>query len=170
MPVFADLPHANHDTTTPPPIPSLLAHTNARDGLQPIFASLVLLGYPIEKMRTPEHYRGAEDELSMEDNNTPAFNCRGIPGSANWSQHAFGRAIDINPLVNPSISAAGELQPKTVGKYLDRARTDQGMLRDGDPEVQLFADHGWTWGGKWRDPKDYQHFERPSPAGWLVES
>ena len=141
----------------------LVVHEDLVDDVQAIFAELLSIGYPIEKMRTPEHYPGAEDELSMEDNNTSAFNCRGIPGSAVWSQHAYGRAIDINPLINPSISASGKLEPTTAGKYVDRARTDPGLLHDGDPVVRLFAEHGWSWGGKWRDPKDYQHFERPSP-------
>ena len=141
----------------------LVVHKDLVDEVRAIFARLLSIGYPIEKVRTPEHYPGAEDELSMEDNNTSAFNCRGIPGSANWSQHAYGRAIDINPLINPSISGSGVLEPKTAGKYLDRARTDQGLLHDGDPVVQLFAEHDWAWGGRWRDPKDYQHFERPAP-------
>lgn len=125
------------------------------------FAELLRLRYPIEKIRTVQRYPGAEDELSMEDNNTSAFNCRGIPGSDSWSQHAYGRAIDINPLVNPYISASGELEPKTAGAYLDRGRTDPGLLHDGDPVVRLFVEHGWTWGGHWRNPKDYQHFELP---------
>jgi len=140
----------------------LVVNEDLVDDVRSIFAKLLSIGYPIEKMRTPEHYPGAEDELSMEDNNTSAFNCRGIPGSADWSQHAYGRAIDIDPLINPSISASGKLEPTTAGKYVDRARTDPGMLHDGDPVVRLFAEHGWAWGGKWRDPKDYQHFERPS--------
>ncbi len=140
----------------------LVVHQDLVDDVRTIFAALFSVGYPIEKMRTPEHYPGAEDELSMEDNNTSAFNCRGIPGSDNWSQHAYGRAIDINPLINPSVSTSGVLEPRTAGKFVDRSRTDRGMLHDGDPVVRLFAEHGWTWGGRWTNPKDYQHFERPS--------
>lgn len=66
---------------------------------------------PIEKIRAAADYPGAADELAMRDNNTSAFNCRGIPGSASYSQHAYGRAIDINPLVNPAVSASGTLEP-----------------------------------------------------------
>lgn len=141
----------------------LVVHEDLVNDVQAIFASLLSIGYPIERMQTPEHYPGAEDELSMEDNNTSAFNCRGIPGSSAWSEHAYGRAIDINPLINPYISASGRLEPTTAAEYLDRSRTDQGMLHDGDAVVQLFAEHGWAWGGHWQDPKDYQHFEHPSP-------
>lgn len=139
-----------------------VVHEDLVDDVRAVFDGLLAIGYPIERMRTPENYPRAEDELSMQDNNTSAFNCRGIPGSASWSEHAYGRAIDINPLINPSVSASGEFEPRTAGEYLDRSRTDQGLLHDGDPVVQLFAKQGWVWGGKWRDPKDYQHFERPS--------
>src|ERR1700739_772312 len=65
-----------------------------------IFEQLYRQRFPIEKIRTVDHYPAADDELSMEDNNTSAFNCRGIPGTNQWSQHAYGRAIDLNPLVN----------------------------------------------------------------------
>jgi hypothetical protein len=71
-----------------------------------IFEQLHQLRYPIEKIRAVNHYPGADDELSMEDNNTSAFNCRGIPGTRRWSQHAYGRAIDLNPLLNPYINRA----------------------------------------------------------------
>ena len=68
--------------------------------------------------------------------------------------------LAVNPLINPYISASGDLQPVTARAYLDRARTDQGMIRDGDVVVRTFAGHGWQWGGHWREPIDYQHFER----------
>ena len=122
------------------------------------FAELRRLGYPVDKVRAVVHYPGAEDELSMADNNTSAFNCRGIPGSSSWSQHAYGRAIDINPLVNPYIPGSGAFEPHNAGPYLDRSRDSKGMLRDGDPAVRVFTDRGWAWGGHWRSPKDYHHF------------
>ena len=125
-----------------------------------IFEQLHRLRYPIAKMRTVDHYPGAGDELSMEDNNTSAYNCRPLPRSDQPSLHAYGRAIDVNPLINPFIDSNGDLQPKTAAHYLDRSRTDPGMLHDGDPAVLVFTDRGWRWGGNWRTPKDYQHFER----------
>ena len=125
-----------------------------------IFEQLLRLRYPIEKMRMVDNYPGAEDELSMQDNNTSAFNCRGIPGSSRWSEHAFGRAIDLNPLLNPAVHQSGLLEPKNAAPYLDRNRKDPGLLHAGDPAVRVFTDRGWQWGGEWRDPVDYQHFER----------
>ncbi|BBZ74909.1 hypothetical protein MANY_02460 [Mycolicibacterium anyangense] len=125
-----------------------------------IFDDLLAQHYPIAKMQTAEHYRNADDELSMEDNNTSAFNCRPLPSGRAWSQHAYGRAIDVNPLINPYITKSGDLQPKTAAAYLDRTRADLGLLHAGDPAVRAFTDRGWTWGGSWHDPIDYQHFER----------
>lgn len=139
----------------------LIVHRDLVDQVAQVFAELRRMNFPMAKVQTVDHYPGAEDELSMRDNNTSAFNCRGIPGSGNWSQHAYGRAVDINPLLNPAVHADGWIEPSTAGPYLDRTRTDPGMLHDGDPAVRLFTDRGWTWGGHWQNPKDYQHFELP---------
>jgi hypothetical protein len=138
----------------------LVVNDDVVDDVIAIIDELRRIRYPIEKMQTVDHYPGAEDELSMQDNNTSAFNCRPLPGSAAWSLHAYGRAIDINPLVNPYIDAAGDLQPKTARPYLDRSRDDLGLLHAGDAAVRVFTDRGWRWGGNWRNPIDYQHFER----------
>ena len=125
-----------------------------------IFEQLLQLRYPIEKMHTVDTYPGADDELSMEDNNTSAYNCRDIPGTGRWSQHAFGRAVDLNPLLNPEIDQTGAIQPKNAEPYRDRNRTSPGILHAGDAAVRVFTDRGWRWGGGWPTPVDYQHFER----------
>jgi len=138
----------------------LIVHEDLAAEVVAIFEQLLQLHYPIEKVRTVDNYPGADDELSMEDNNTSAFNCRDIPGTGRWSQHAFGRAIDVNPLLNPEIDRTGAIQPKTAGPYLDRSRTDPGILHARDAVVRVFTDRGWRWGGDWRSPIDYQHFER----------
>jgi hypothetical protein len=140
---------------------ALIVHEDLVTEVIAIFEQLRQLRYPIEKIRAVNHYPGADDESSMEDNNTSAFNCRGIPGTRRWSQHAYGRAIDLNPLLNPYINRAGAFQPKNAAPYLDRNRSDPGLLHDGDPAVHVFTDRGWRWGGSWRTSVDYQHFERP---------
>jgi len=126
-----------------------------------VFEQLYEVRYPIDKIRTVDRYPGAADELSMQDNNTSGFNCRGIPGTVHWSEHAYGRAIDLNPLLNPFIDNAGVFEPANAAAYLDRDRTGPGILHEGDPAVLVFTDRGWQWGGSWRTPVDYQHFERP---------
>src|SRR4051812_28102478 len=138
---------------------ALIVNEDVAPDVVAIFKQLVELRYPIEKIRTADSYPGADDELSMEDNNTSAFNCRDIPGTGHWSLHAYGRAIDLNPLLNPEIDR-GAVQPKTAAPYLDRDRNDPGILHAGDPAVRVFTDRGWRWGGDWRSPVDYQHFER----------
>ncbi len=138
----------------------LIVHRDVVEQVIAIFADLYRIGYPIEKMRNVANYPGADDEASMRDNNTSAFNCRRIPGSGNWALHAYGRAIDVNPLLNPYIDDDG-VQPGNAGVYLDRDRIDPGVLHDGDPAVRAFIDRGWRWGGHWHSPIDYQHFELP---------
>ena len=138
---------------------ALVVHRDLTDEVVAVFAELLELRYPIERMRTVEIYPGAEDELSMRDNNTSAFNCRPLPGGTGWSRHAYGRAVDVNPLINPYIDGAGNLEPATAGDYLDRQRDDPGILRSDSPAVRVFTDRGWSWGGAWRSPIDYQHFE-----------
>jgi hypothetical protein len=136
----------------------LVVNADRVDELIKIFGQLYQMRYPIAKMLTPDHYVNADDELSMEDNNTSGYNCRDIPDTDRWSYHAYGRAIDINPLINPYHDVNG-VQPKNGGPYLDRTRRDPGLLRDGDQTVLAFTDRGWTWGGHWTDPIDYQHLE-----------
>lgn len=136
---------------------ALVVHRDVVDDVIAIFAELRRQRHPIAKMQTVDQYPGAEDELSMQDNNTSAFNCR--PLNSGWSFHAYGRAVDVNPLVNPYLDSSGDLQPKTAGPYLDRNRPAPGMLHAGDAAVRAFTDRGWRWGGAWRDPVDYQHFE-----------
>jgi hypothetical protein len=138
----------------------LIVHEDLVPDVIAIFERLYRLGYPVEKMQTVDHYADADDELSMEDNNTSAFNCRLIPDTDEWSPHAYGRAIDINTRLNPCLYASGYFEPRNAAAYLDRTRTDPGLLHIGDPAVHAFTDRGWRWGGEWTAPLDYQHFER----------
>jgi hypothetical protein len=140
----------------------LVVHKDVVSQVITIFEQLYRLRYPINKIRTVDHYPGAADEVSMEDNNTSAFNCRNLPGTNRPSQHSYGRAIDLNPLLNPAIDSTGAFQPKNASAYLDRSRrTDPGLLHGGDAAVRVFTDRGWGWGGYWTNPVDYQHFELP---------
>jgi hypothetical protein len=138
---------------------ALVVHRDLVADVIAIFEQLQRLRYPIAKMQTVDHYPGAEDELSMQDNNTSAFNCRLLPSGRDWSLHAYGQAIDVNPLLNPFVDSRGGIEPTTAGPYLDRDRAEPGMLHAGDPAVRAFTERGWRWGGDWQSPKDYQHFE-----------
>lgn len=125
-----------------------------------IFKELYEIEFPIEKMRLACEYDGV-DEMSMRDNNTSAFNDRPIAGGTGLSYHQLGRAIDINPLVNPYIRFSDNLLlPETAGEYLDRNLDVQGMIKEDSECVAIFKKYGWAWGGDWNSLKDYQHFEK----------
>ena len=112
--------------------------------------------FPIERMEPVDVYDG-DDDLSMAANNTSAFNCRPVTGGSSWSEHSYGSAIDVNPLVNPYVVGATVLPPEGA-VYADRYPDAPGMIHEGDVVVETFAAHGWVWGGTWSSPKDYQHF------------
>jgi hypothetical protein len=123
-----------------------------------VFHELYDQDFPIARMQLVDDYQGSDD-LSMEANNTSAFNCREVTGRPGvWSQHSYGGAIDINPVQNPYISSGGTVLPPAGVDYVDRSKDAPGMIHAGDCTVQAFADIGWYWGGAWTSPKDYQHF------------
>jgi hypothetical protein len=113
--------------------------------------------FPIRRMRLIDAY-GGSDRRSLRANNTSAFNCRFVAGSpGRWSQHAYGRAIDLNPVQNPYVSN-GVASPPSGQKFVDRSRRHPGMVRANGVVVRAFASVGWEWGGFWSRPTDYQHF------------
>jgi hypothetical protein len=114
-------------------------------------------GYPIARMQLVDVYR-ADDDASMAANNTSAFNCRPVAGTDSWSEHSYGRAIDLNPVQNPYVSSGGNVSPPSGARFADRSRQAKGMIHDGDGVVAAFAAIGWEWGGHWQSAKDYQHF------------
>ena len=124
-----------------------------------IFKELYLAKFPIARME-PIYLYDNDDDKSMLANNTSAFNCRektGLPGT--FSVHSYGRAIDINPLMNPYIKG-NVLLPATAQSYVDRNMAKPGMIIKDDIAYRAFISHGWTWGGDWTSLKDYQHFEK----------
>lgn len=123
-----------------------------------IFRQLYEEEYPIEKILLVDEY-GGDDELSMEDNNSSCFNFRPVAGTGHLSQHAYGRAIDINPLYNPYITSDGFV-PVNAGDYVDRSAENPYKIDRNDLCYRLFDERGFTWGGSWNSVKDYQHFQK----------
>ena len=140
----------------------LIVHKDVAQETSQIFRDLFRHGFLIEKMSPVENYKG-DDDMSMAANNTSAFNCRDVTGQpGKFSNHSWGRAIDINPLTNPYIKG-DKVLPPAGREYLDRTRAFPGsILGDGFAEKR-FKKAGWTWGGGWSDRQDYQHFEKPVP-------
>lgn len=128
-----------------------------------IMRELYANDYLIEKMLLIDEYN-ADDEASMQDNNSSAFNYRMIANTNTLSRHGMGMAVDINPRYNPYVvtNANGSvyISPENGLAYADRSKDFVGKIEAGDLCVKLFAEHGFSWGGYWSDPKDYQHFER----------
>jgi hypothetical protein len=128
-----------------------------------IFEELYDAEYPIERMVLIDEY-DADDNASMAANNTSAFNYRVIDdGSGRLSNHSYGLAIDINPLYNPyvrKIDAETVISPESGEEYADRTLDCRYYIREGDACYQAFTGHGFTWGGDWKNTKDYQHFQK----------
>ena len=125
-----------------------------------IFAKLYSAKYPIKKMRLVSDYH-ASDFQSIEADNTSAFNCRPVTGGKKWSNHSYGKAIDINPIENPYISRSGRISHQKSLKFRKRSHSiTKATILKGDLIVKLFKARGWRWGGDWRSIKDYQHFDK----------
>ena len=140
----------------------LICHKDIADDLLDIFRKLHEARYPIERMVLVDEY-DADDEASMQDNNSSAFNFRYISGTRSLSRHSRGMAIDINPLYNPYVRQRGGrtlVYPENAKTYADRAKAFPYKIVRNDLCVRLFKEHGFTWGGDWKNSKDYQHFEK----------
>ncbi len=134
----------------------LLVNRDVARTVRKVFQELFLLKFPIHSMRPAYEFEG-DDQRSMAANNTSAFNSRTVEGTHKWSQHAYGKAIDINPLINPYIKNGVVLPPQSR-PYVKRVNNVPGMIRAGSPVVEIFERNGWKWGGNWLNLKDYQHF------------
>ncbi len=134
----------------------LVVHRRWAEDVLDMFRRLYGRGFPIRRIRLVDRY-GADDRVSMRHDNTSAFNCRYVAGTTTWSQHAYGRAIDINPVENPYVDGS-RVSPRRGRRFLDRSDVRPGMIVEGDVVWRAFRRIGWGWGGDWRSPTDYQHF------------
>ena len=137
---------------------ALIANEDAVGDLVRVFRRLYAARFPIRRMRQIDAY-GGKDERSLAADNTAAFNCRYAvgPGPRRWSTHAYGQAIDVNPVENPYFES-GRVHPRAGRAYLDRSKVRPGMAVRGGLLVNAFAAVGWQWGGRWTGTPDYQHF------------
>lgn len=132
----------------------ILINKKVKNDVIEIFNIIKALKFPVEKVIPISMYNW-DDEKSMNDNNTSAFNLRNIRGTKTKSYHYYGLAIDINPLQNPQIKR-GVIFP-TKAEYNPNSA---GTLTKDSKIVKEFLKRGWSWGGNWRSQKDYQHFEK----------
>jgi poly-gamma-glutamate synthesis protein (capsule biosynthesis protein) len=120
-----------------------------------LFRRLWQLGFPIRHMRLVDDY-DASDDASMTADNTSAFNFRVISGTTLLSQHALGRAIDINPVENPW-RKPDRIVPAAGTAFADRTDIRPGMIVRPGPVVAALDEQGWEWGGDWRHAYDDHH-------------
>jgi hypothetical protein len=123
-----------------------------------VFATLYAKHFPIHSMVPESNFQG-KDPASMAADNTSGFNCRYAvaTGPKQWSVHAFGEAIDVNPVQNPYVFN-GVAQPIDGKAYVNRSDVRPGMAEVGGVLNDAFASVGWLWGGRWSASPDYQHF------------
>jgi hypothetical protein len=134
----------------------LIVHERVAREVVGVFRRLYVARFPIRRMVPVDAY-GGSDFRSIEADNTSAFNCRFVEGTRRWSEHAYGRAIDVNPIENPYV-ANGRTAHRASAPYLDRSGRRPGMAYEGGVLVRAFDAIGWGWGGRWRSVQDYQHF------------
>lgn len=144
-------------------IGEMVIHADHATDVVEVFRKLYDERWPIQQMKLVSDY-GGDDNRSMAANNTSGYNCRQVAGQDNWSDHAYGRAIDINPVQNPYLTGS-DILPPGGRRYADadRARSASpgpGVIHRGDVVISAFDRAGWTWGGAW-NPPDYQHFSAP---------
>lgn len=138
----------------------LIVNVQVADDTVAIFKELFDNSYQIEKIRLVDEYN-ADDDMSMADNNSSAFNYRTIDSQEVISDHGYGVAIDINPLYNPYVRTGyGERDVLPVNGYMyaDRNASFDHKIEKGDICYKAFISRGWKWGGEWDSPVDYQHF------------
>lgn len=141
----------------------IVCNKRISNDLLEIFQELYNNKYPIERVQMIDDFQ-ADDNLSMEANNTSCFNYRTIAGTQKLSNHSLGMAIDINPLYNPYVRKRKDgkliVQPEKGRKYANRELPTIYRINKDDLCYKLFLRHGFRWGGSWMNSKDYQHFEK----------
>jgi D-alanyl-D-alanine carboxypeptidase-like protein len=137
---------------------SIVVAARAVTAVEAVFRRLYARRFPIRRMKPVDVFRGS-DPRSMAADNTSAFNCRYAvaPGPKRWSVHAYGQAIDVNPVENPYVEG-NRVRPAAGRPFLDRRRVRPGMAVAGGALVRAFAAVGWQWGGRWAATPDWQHF------------
>ncbi len=144
----------------------LLVNALLAEDMKEIFQILFEHQYQIEKMFLIDDY-GADDNRSVNDNNTSCFNFRLVTNGGTLSNHAAGCAIDINPRQNPYYVILEDgtytWENEDAQLYMDRDAPDAAerhMITHADLCYQVFSQYGYSWGGDWGNPLDYQHFEK----------
>ena len=134
----------------------IVVHAEEADAVVEAFRQLYAARFPIRKMKPIFTQFEYEDFETLDDNST-GFTCRNAVdanAAPHWSNHAYGKAIDINPIENPYLNG-GKVLPAVGAAFTDRSNVRPGMAVDGSVVVDAFRSVGWDWGASFLD---YQHF------------
>jgi hypothetical protein len=139
----------------------MVVHRSVASDVLGVFHELFAARFPLKRVALAERFRPTANPNSRRDV-TAAFNCRPVITPAGpqptLSQHAWGLAVDVNPLQNPYIGPDGSVRNRYARPYVDRSQDLPGMIHEGDVVVCAFAAIGWSWGGRWSGAKDTMHF------------
>lgn len=130
----------------------LILHASLKEDIRSVFEKLLELGYPVHSILPMSQFNW-DDMESMRLNNTSMFNFRRVMGTRKFSDHAYGRALDINPMANPYFKF-GKMLPENGYYECDSVQS----ICSTDTVVALFKSYNWNWGGYWKFERDYQHF------------
>lgn len=134
----------------------LVVHRSVVGDVATVVRALYGTRFPLRSALPVDHF-GGDDDASMRADNSSAFNCRTVAGTTTWSQHAYGVAVDLNPVENPYVRE-GNVDPPAGAAYTDRSDVRPGMIVEGGPVVAGFDRLDWGWGGRWLSGQDHQHF------------
>lgn len=145
----------------------LIVATDLQSDFIGVFTELFQAEYEIQSLYLVDNYWTGDptstDSASIDENNSSAFLYRPATGSSKLSKHAYGRAIDINPQQNPYVSystGSPVWSHENANDYIDRTTGLPHMITEEDTCYKIFIKYGFTWGGSWTNPKDYQHFQK----------
>ena len=150
-----------------PQMGEIIVNVKIAEDVISIFRELYEAEYEIQSMYLVDNYwtgdGDSSDSASIDVNNTSAFNYRNATGSSNLSRHAYGMAIDLNPQQNPYLWKSGnryKYAHDNAASFIDRKMDDPHIIVKGDICYEIFKKYGFSWGGEWTNPIDYQHFEK----------
>lgn len=166
---YLKMPHYNFDGQIQ--VGEMIVNKDIEEDVKNIFKELFEAKYQIYSMYLIDHYwtgdGDSSDSASIEVNNTSAFCYRTVTGGKKLSNHAYGKAIDLNPQQNPYVSystGSPRWYHENASDYIDRNTGRPHMITHDDLAYQIFIKYGFQWGGDWNNPKDYQHFDKNLPS------
>jgi hypothetical protein len=138
---------------------SIVVNDSVAIDVQRVLHDLFDARFPIASAKPIEAF-GGDDDRSTLANNSSAFNCRVVTGGKSFSEHAWGRAIDINPVQNPYVRANGTVLDPKAKRFVKRSALSEstGAITANGSVVNAFKRIGWSWGATFSRVKDYQHF------------